>query len=106
MVENWIPSQSSRNNAPLKRSCAVRPAGLPADFVIGQEVGCVGRQRASVDAAWPEARRPGGVHHLVVVDLLGGVELVGVALFIHVLVEVGAGRTAERDERVSHSASP
>src|SRR6266436_9823914 len=92
---------------------AVKPAGLPAHFVIGQRIGLIGRNDlplsegdgVAIVAAWAESRGVDGVQHLRRIELPLQLELVGFARLVIGLVEVGAaddgggGRAAQYARR-------
>src|SRR5581483_3714231 len=90
----------------------VIPTRLPADFVIVQRVRRIGSHtgdiRAAIDAARPETRGIGGIHHVVVVDLPGQIDLVRFAGLLHAGVEVGAwtviNRRRTEAQRLARSA--
>src|SRR6185437_12351244 len=70
----------------------VEPRRLPADFIIDERIGLVGRNRAApVDAARTEAGGPRCIEHFSVVELVAQVPLIGRAMLRNALVEVGAG---------------
>ncbi len=79
----------------VEADAVVRPGGLPPHLIVGQRVGLVGRDgAAAIDAAGAEAGGIGRVDHLVAVDVVGEVDLVGLPGGGDRLVEIGAGAIA------------
>jgi len=71
---------------------SVAEADLGADFIIGDEIGQIGRQAASpVDPARAETARPGGVEQHIVIGLVGQVEAMDEAVTLGALVDIVAG---------------
>ena len=80
----------------VETQAIVRPLGLPADLIVGQEVRLVGRESAAtVDAAGTESFGPRGIEHRVVGGVERGVEAERGVVLLHGLVEVVAGRGFE-----------